>query len=78
MALTPQEAAALPPEELARLVRDGTLMEAQALAYASSLQIAQAGNDAVITFARPRPMLLSSGEIAPFMKAEATAIISRV
>lgn len=72
MALRPQN---LSEEEIARLARDAKPIEAAALAYASTLQIQQAGNDAVLTFARPRPALLASGEPAPFMMNEITAIV---
>ncbi len=75
MALSPEQARSLSPEELARLGRDATVLEAQAIAYASSLSISQAGNDVVMSFSRPRPLALSTGEIAPFMKTELTAIV---
>ena len=75
MALTPEELKELSPEELARLARDATVVESEAIAYASSLQVTQAGNDAVISFARPRPLLMPTGEVAPIMKAETTAIV---
>jgi hypothetical protein len=75
MALTPQQLIALGPDELARLGRDATLLEAQTITYASSMTVSLAGNDMVMAFARPRPVILPTGEVPPFMKSEITAII---
>ena len=61
--------------EMSRLARDAESIQSEAIAYASTLSVFQAGNDAVLNFARPRPAMLPSGQVAPFMKAETTAIV---
>ncbi len=75
MPFTEEEIAALTPAKVAELAKTATRLEAQVVAYSSQIQMQWAGNDAILTFGRSRPMMLASGEIAPFAVTEPTAIM---
>ncbi|SHE69202.1 hypothetical protein SAMN02745157_0723 [Kaistia soli DSM 19436] len=64
----------LSDEEVARLYQIAAPITA-VTTNASTIQITWAGNDAVLLFGRPQPLLLPDGGMPPFQRTEFTAII---
>lgn len=71
---SPADPAQPTPEQMQALVAASKAIEGP-VANASSVTVQIAGNDAVLIFMRPRPLLGPDGSFASVAIAEATAII---
>jgi hypothetical protein len=69
-----EELAKLTPQELQQMVAASKVIEGP-VANASSIFVSVAGNDAVLIFNRPRPMMAPDGTFANIALTETTAII---
>lgn len=64
----------LRPEQIAQLVAAAKPMEGPVV-NAGGCLIMQAGNDAIVVFNRPKPLIMPDGQVANIAVSEAVAII---
>jgi hypothetical protein len=70
----PADLSKLAPAQIAQLIASAKPIEGP-VANAGASLIMQAGNDAIIIFNRPRPLILPDGQFSNIATAEAVAIV---